>query len=156
MLDGQQTGDFLFCANLFIARDGQFLTPSLQRCGIAGTRRQHRRERLAGVRHMPKVQDLTIDDAHADAVMLTNTVMGVTSVGSIAQQAFNERSYRRIASSSATGVVSDCDGPGAIVTRRAHVVMTPAFLLATRSALLHSEFTAFGCVPSRYLKAKRF
>ena len=94
MLDGQGRVISSSRANLFIARDGQFITPSLERCGIAGTRRQLLLENvLPALGHMPKVQDLTIDDVlNADAVMLTNTVMGVTSVGSIAQQAFNERS----------------------------------------------------------------
>ncbi len=92
MLDGQGRVISSSRANLFITRDGQFLTPSLERCGIAGTRRQLLLDTvLPALGHTAKVQDLTIDDVlNADAVMLTNTVMGITSVGSIAQQAFNE------------------------------------------------------------------
>ena len=112
MLDGQGRVISSSCANLFIARDGQFLTPSLERCGIAGTRRQLLLDTvLPALGHTAKVQDLTIDDVlNADAVMLTNTVMGITSVGSIAQQAFNEegaegllRPLRRALSQIVTG-----------------------------------------------------
>ena len=92
MLDGRGRVISSSRANLFIARDGQFLTPSLGRCGIAGTRRQLLLDTvLPALGHTAKVQDLMIDDVlDADAVMLTNTVMGITSVGAIGQQAFDE------------------------------------------------------------------
>lgn len=78
-------------ANLFIFENGHFLTPNLEACGIAGTRRQllidHALPRLG---YRCSTQDLTLDDVlNADAVLLTNTLIGVAGVGSIADQVFD-------------------------------------------------------------------
>ena len=78
-------------ANLFIFQNGHFLTPNLEACGIAGTRRQllidHALPRLG---YGCSTQDLTLDDVlNADVVLLTNTLIGVAGVGSIADQVFD-------------------------------------------------------------------
>ena len=78
-------------ANLFIFQNGHFLTPNLEACGIAGTRRQllidHALPRLD---YGCSTQDLTLDDVlNADAVLLTNTLIGVAGVGSIADRIFD-------------------------------------------------------------------
>ena len=78
-------------ANLFIFQNGHILTPNLDACGIAGTRRQllidHALPRLG---YGCATQNLTLDDVlNAEVVMLTNTLIGIASVGSIAGQVFN-------------------------------------------------------------------
>ena len=78
-------------ANLFIFQNGHFSTPNLDTCGIAGTRRQllidHVLPRLG---YGCSTQDLILDDVlNADVVILTNTLIGVASVGSIAGRAFD-------------------------------------------------------------------
>ena len=80
-------------ANLFIVRDGQFLTPSLDRCGIAGTRRQLLLNNILPIFGETSAErDLTLDDVlSADAVMLTSTVLGITSVRSIEHHKFDEK-----------------------------------------------------------------
>lgn len=64
-------------ANLFLVHDGQLLTPSLQRCGVAGVARAE----LLGSRDDAEVRDLTMDDLMtADEVFLSNAVRGVLPV----------------------------------------------------------------------------
>ena len=78
-------------ANLFILRNGQFLTPNLEACGIAGTRRQLLLDCvLPRLGYGSSTQHLTLDNVmNADAVILTNTLIGVASVGSIADRMFD-------------------------------------------------------------------
>ncbi len=85
-------------ANLFIFRNGQFLTPNLEACGIAGTRRQLLLDYvLPRLGYGSSTQDLTLDNVmNADAVILTNTLIGVASVGSIEDRMFDRDAAERL------------------------------------------------------------
>lgn len=64
-------------ANLFAVSDGHVYTPSVQRCGVAGTARAEVLARRSDAR----VTDLTLDDVlHADEVFLTSAVRGIVPV----------------------------------------------------------------------------
>ena len=85
-------------ANLFIFQNGRFFTPNLEVCGIAGTRRQllldHVLPRLG---YRCSTQDLTLADVlKADVVMLTNTLIGVASIGSIADRVLDRKAAAQL------------------------------------------------------------
>ena len=71
--------------NIFIISAGKVLTPDLARCGIAGTRRQLLIDRiLPGLGSEAEVCSLTWDQLMmADAVVITNAVMGIAEVAAI-------------------------------------------------------------------------
>ena len=96
-------------ANLFILRDMQFLTPNLEACGIAGTRRQLLLDHvLPELGFVPALQELELDDVlSADAVILTNTLLGVASVGSIADRTFDLEGAKPLLSS-LSAALFDC------------------------------------------------
>ena len=85
-------------ANLFIFQNGHFLTPNLEVCGIAGTRRQllldHVLPRLG---YRCSTQDLSLADLlKADVIMLTNTLIGVASMGSIGDRVFDREAAAQL------------------------------------------------------------
>jgi 4-amino-4-deoxychorismate lyase len=71
--------------NIFIISAGNVLTPDLARCGIAGTRRQLLIDRiLPGLGSEAEVCYLSWDQVKtADAVVITNAVMGIAEVVAI-------------------------------------------------------------------------
>lgn len=71
--------------NIFIITAGKILTPDLARCGIAGTRRQLLIDRiLPGLGSEAEVCNLSWDQVKtADAVVITNAVMGIAEVVAI-------------------------------------------------------------------------
>ena len=71
--------------NIFIISAGEVLTPDLARCGIAGTRRQLLIDRiLPGLGSEAEVCNLSWDQVKtADAVVITNAVMGIAEVVAI-------------------------------------------------------------------------
>ena len=71
--------------NIFIISAGKVLTPDLARCGIAGTRRQLLIDRiLPGLGSEAEVCNLSWDQVKtADAVVITNAVMGIAEVVAI-------------------------------------------------------------------------
>jgi 4-amino-4-deoxychorismate lyase len=100
MCDGQ--GDVICAtsANLFVHRDGRWVTPDLSHCGIDGVTRQW----LLGLCPDALVGRISRDDvAGADAVFLCNSVRGMMEVNRIetiklpASDAFRELKQRFIA-----------------------------------------------------------
>ena len=85
-------------ANLFIVHGRQFSTPNLEVCGIAGTRRQLFLDHiLPGLGYVSAVQELSIDDVmSADAIILTNALLGVARVGSIADRTFDQEASKQL------------------------------------------------------------
>ena len=71
--------------NIFIITAGKILTPDLARCGIAGTRRQLLIDRiLPGLGSEAEICSLSWDQLMtADAVVITNAVMGIAEVVAI-------------------------------------------------------------------------
>ena len=71
--------------NIFIISAGKVLTPDLARCGIAGTRRQLLIDRiLPGLGSEAEICSLSWDQVKtADAVVITNAVMGIAEVVAI-------------------------------------------------------------------------
>ncbi len=64
-------------ANLFVVRQGRVVTPSLQRCGVAGVARAELIEHMADV----DVRDISVDELmEADEMFLSNSVRGVMPV----------------------------------------------------------------------------
>jgi 4-amino-4-deoxychorismate lyase len=76
--------DRLICgtmSNVFIVKDKNVRTPSLERCGVAGTMRRHVIETLGSEGSDVDVADLSEDDlADADEVFITNSQIGVVPV----------------------------------------------------------------------------
>jgi len=76
--------DRLICgtmSNVFIIKDKTFRTPSLERCGVAGTMRRHVIETLSKEEYDVDVADLNEDDlVNADEVFITNSQIGVVPV----------------------------------------------------------------------------
>ena len=72
-------------SNLFIRRDNQWLTPALNRCGVAGIMRRVVMEQLCPALQMPVVEkDITLDELiSAQEVFLCNSVLGIRPVGHI-------------------------------------------------------------------------
>ena len=71
--------------NIFIITAGRVLTPDLETCGIAGTRRQLLIDRiLPSLGSEAEVCSLSWDQLMtADAVVITNAVMGIAEVVAI-------------------------------------------------------------------------
>jgi 4-amino-4-deoxychorismate lyase len=63
-------------ANLFVLRDGRWITPAVDRCGVAGVARGWAMERLAAVETRLGVDDVET----ADAVFVCNAVRGILPV----------------------------------------------------------------------------
>jgi 4-amino-4-deoxychorismate lyase len=77
-------------ANLFVAVDGELLTPAVDRCGIAGTVRRLVLEELAPAVGIPhRVTDVTLEQlGRAEELFLTNAVAGIRNVARCDQHAF--------------------------------------------------------------------
>jgi 4-amino-4-deoxychorismate lyase len=68
-------------SNVFIVKDNEIRTPSLERCGVAGTMRRHVIEILKREGRDVAVADLNEDDLFdADEVFLTNSQIGAVPV----------------------------------------------------------------------------
>ena len=79
MLDIDGNAISATAANLFVLRGGQWLTPQVDRCGIAGVCRQHLLPLLDA-----RVQRLSMNDLEtANAVFLCNAVRGILPVARI-------------------------------------------------------------------------
>ena len=77
--------------NIFLMKDGLAVTPHLNHCGIAGTRRQLMLEHiLPACGFETAIREIDLDELYqADAVFMTNTVVGLRPVASIADTAFS-------------------------------------------------------------------
>lgn len=87
----------LISANLFIARDGELLTPALTDCGIAGTRRQLLLEELAPALDL-RCRELRMDRnllESADEVIFCNSLRGFQGVGCIGETLWSEHPLLR-------------------------------------------------------------
>ncbi|MEM8491339.1 MAG: aminotransferase class IV [Pseudomonadota bacterium] len=75
-------------ANVFIVKDGVFVTPPVERCGIAGTRRRLVIDTLAPAIGVPvQVEDFTLRDLlRADGAFVTNSLVGVRTVSQVDDQ----------------------------------------------------------------------
>lgn len=77
MLDHENRVIGATAANVFAVRDGRLRTPSLERCGVAGTARAEILARHPGTR----IDDMSLDDLRqADEVFLTSAVRGIVPV----------------------------------------------------------------------------
>jgi len=76
--------DRLICgtmSNVFIVNNQGIRTPSLDRCGVAGTMRRHVIETLGGAGSEVEVADLNEDDlVEADEVFISNSQIGIVPV----------------------------------------------------------------------------
>ena len=77
--------------NIFLIKDGLAVTPCLNHCGIAGTRRQLMLKHiLPACGFETAIREIDLDELHqADAVFMTNTLVGLRPVSSIADTAFS-------------------------------------------------------------------
>lgn len=71
-------------ANLFVLREGRWATPSLDRCGVAGTCREYLLAPLAA--HEARIGPADVEAA--DAVFLCNAVRGILPVASLGARAW--------------------------------------------------------------------
>ena len=78
--------------NLFLVTGTDATTPCLNRCGIAGTRRQILiNVLLPQMGYSVSSRPVLLREClEADALIVTNTVMGVTAINSIAEAAFSD------------------------------------------------------------------
>ncbi len=87
-------------ANLFIHRDGQWLTPPVADCGIAGTCRDWL------LRHVPGAAEAVLSPADvesAEAVVLCNAVRGILPVAALGERRWEmPEAARRLAGALAT------------------------------------------------------
>lgn len=85
MLDAREQVISSSRGNIFIITEGKVLTPDLARCGIAGTRRQLLIDSiLPSLGYEAEVCSLSWDQLMmADAVVITNAVMGIAEVVAI-------------------------------------------------------------------------
>lgn len=68
-------------SNLFMVRDGVLLTPSLERCGVAGVMRAELLERARGAGLAVEVRDIELAELlGADEVLLCNSLYGIWPV----------------------------------------------------------------------------
>lgn len=76
--------------NIFYIKDHTVVTPCLRQCGIAGTRRQVLIEHiLPSCGFKTVIREVNLEElCQADAVFMSNTLMGVRSVESIAETSF--------------------------------------------------------------------
>ena len=82
MLDTQGNVIAATAANLFVRRDGHWLTPQVQACGIAGVARRWLIDQVGAT-------EVLLDMAaveSAQACVLTNAVRGPRQVGQLAQR----------------------------------------------------------------------
>lgn len=87
--DGQVIGGV--SSNVFIYRDGELLTPRLDRCGVAGVARARLIGRAAA--HGLRVREAAFDWTAllaADEVLLTNSLIGVWRVASLGERVWPE------------------------------------------------------------------
>jgi 4-amino-4-deoxychorismate lyase len=87
----------LISANLFVARDGELLTPALTDCGIAGTRRQLLLEELAPALGL-RCRELRMDRdllGSADEVIFCNSLRGFQGVGRIGESSWSRHPLLR-------------------------------------------------------------
>ena len=85
---------FLMLYNIFIVKNGQFLTPSLDKAGVAGVIRGKILDicKASGLAYL--VTSLSLQDVlNADEVFLCNSIAGVWPVVRIADAAFETGSY---------------------------------------------------------------
>lgn len=72
-------------ANLFVLRGGQWSTPPIDRCGVAGVCRAHLLPALGAREASPSVQEIEA----ADALFLCNAVRGILAVARVGARAFD-------------------------------------------------------------------
>ncbi|MCA1715101.1 MAG: aminotransferase class IV, partial [Gammaproteobacteria bacterium] len=72
-------------ANLFVLRDGRWLTPILDRCGVAGVCRAWLLRELDVQQVRLSVEEVET----ADAVVLTNAVRGILTVARLGARAWS-------------------------------------------------------------------
>jgi 4-amino-4-deoxychorismate lyase len=71
-------------SNLFICRDGEWFTPTLDRCGVAGTMRQQLINWLLGKGHTVTEQRLTVEQvAEAEQLLMCNAIIGLWPVAEL-------------------------------------------------------------------------
>ncbi len=70
--------------NIFLVRDGQLITPSLDRCGVAGVMRRLLIEQLLGIDAPVEVRDVLPDELlRADECFVTNAVIGMSRLAHV-------------------------------------------------------------------------
>lgn len=84
MLDGDGTVVSATAANLFVLRGGQWQTPVLDHCGVAGICRAH----LLSLLDALEVRLSVADVEGADAVFLCNAVRGILTVAQLGARAW--------------------------------------------------------------------
>ncbi len=79
-------------ANLFILRDGRVMTPGIERCGVAGIMRARVLEQARGLGIPVRIDDFTLGQVEeADALFLTNSVIGCWPVRELSERAYDPR-----------------------------------------------------------------
>ncbi len=77
-------------ANLFVLRDGHLLTPALDYCGVAGIMRARVLDRARDMGIPVRIDELSMEHvAEADALFLTNSVIGCWPVRELSGRFYN-------------------------------------------------------------------
>jgi 4-amino-4-deoxychorismate lyase len=90
MLDTSERLVSATASNVFLVRDGELLTPRVDRVGVNGILRQVVLREAARLGITAREQDLTLDDAiSADGMFITNARIGVVPVQRVREHAFS-------------------------------------------------------------------
>lgn len=82
--------------NLFVMKDGEVMTPSLEGCGVAGVMRQKILDLYKTRGQTVQVKHLVIEDVMtADAVVISNSVYGVLQVAQIDEQKISTNDWAK-------------------------------------------------------------
>ncbi|TBV12102.1 aminodeoxychorismate lyase [Stutzerimonas kirkiae] len=74
-------------SNLFLVLDGRLLTPSLQRCGVAGVMRAEIIERAAAAGMLVEQRDISVEELQrAEEIFLCNSLYGIWPVRRLRQR----------------------------------------------------------------------
>jgi 4-amino-4-deoxychorismate lyase len=111
MRDGEGSVVSATAANIFVLRQGRWLTPRVDRCGVAGVCRSHLLALLgAGEERLSPAQ---VEDA--DAVFLCNAVRGILPVTGLGARTWTDFSpsatAARLLAQSHPGLVADLEQP---------------------------------------------
>ncbi|MGB8518188.1 MAG: aminotransferase class IV, partial [Gallionella sp.] len=83
-------------SNVFMVKNGQFITPDLSRCGVAGVQRDRVIAYAKTHEIAVQIRDVTLGELpDADELFLVNSVIGVWPVRTLADRQWREFSFAR-------------------------------------------------------------
>ena len=82
------------CANIFIVKDNELITPNLDSCGILGTRRSIVLEIASLLAIKTRVSNIVLADIHsADEVFITNSILGIQQISKLNNAPYSTKTY---------------------------------------------------------------